>query len=293
MVNVDRFSISSSYLEMSFNEEVIAHGTGFLYAHRGRIFLVTARHNLTGTHWQDGKNLHPLAARPNYLTFHSWLAARDDKYQYVNSGSFRFSIEVDGLPVWMEGLGCPPPDVAILDLRKLSSIPEIFPNEDDRSQFVELFGGQTDFTRFSKASFMPLEVKVPCVNEAASGYRPVIGQDLFIVGYPLQFAAAGDFPIWKRGSIATEPEADYHGHSMFLIDAVTREGLSGAPVIGEFVNPTFDNGGKGTLTKIGTDRAFAGLYSGRIGKRDDFSGQLGMVWRPSIIEEIIERNWQD
>lgn len=290
---VDRFSISACYLEMSFDETTVAHGTGFLYSYRGRIFLVTARHNLTGIHWKDGTNLHPFAARPNYLTFHNWLTARDGKNQYVSSGSFRFAIDVDGKPVWMGGAGNPAPDVAILDLRKLANYPEIFPLEDDRSQFVELFGGDSDYSDFSTVSFLPFEVKVPCVNDAFVGCRPVVGQDLFIVGYPLRFATAGDFPIWKRGSIASEPEENYLHNPMFLIDAITREGLSGAPVIGEFVNPTFDNGGKGTLTRMGSEREFVGLYSGRLGKTDDFSAQLGMVWRRSVIEEIIQENWQE
>ena len=41
------------------------------------------------------------------------------------------------------------------------------------------------------------------------------------------------FPIWKRGSIASEPEIPIDGKPMFYIDTATRQGMSGAPVFAQ------------------------------------------------------------
>lgn len=293
MVVVDRFSMCACYLSMAFGSQNLAHGTGFLYTFHGRMFLVTARHNLTGTHWQSGKNLSPHGGRPSHLTIYGWLDARIGEDSYVSSGNFKITLYSDGNPIWMEAKKRPTPDVAVIDLQKVAIKPELLELEDDRAQFCELFESGRDFSKFFQIASLSADVKVPHVNEGNTDYRLSVGQDLFIVGYPLKFAEAGQFPIWKKGSIATEPFELYDGHSLFLIDAVTREGLSGAPIIGEFVNPSFDNGGKGVLTKIGTDKAFAGIYTGRIGNTDDFSAQMGLVWRPSVIDEIIADNWRE
>lgn len=289
MVPVDYYSTGAVYLSMSFNGLSLAHGTGFFFLHRKRMFLVTARHNLSGTHWETGRNLNSQGGRPNFLKAHSWIFAQRDDQFLLGSGHHEFALHgEDGAPVWMESNDT---DVAVLDLERLSRNKSLFPNADDHQQFQEWFGCERDFRDFSYSATMQSDIKIPYVNDKVGPYVPVVGQDLFIVGYPLTFACAGEFPIWKRGSIATEPHEDYKGMPLYLIDAVTREGLSGSPVIGSFVNPSFDNGGKGILTLQGTERAFAGLYTCRIGAVDDFSAQMGVVWKPSVITQIIDENW--
>jgi hypothetical protein len=41
------------------------------------------------------------------------------------------------------------------------------------------------------------------------------------------------------------------------------------------------------LSYLGEGRRFLGVYSGRVGD-DSFKAQLGIVWKPSVIEEIIQ-----
>ena len=38
---------------------------------------------------------------------------------------------------------------------------------------------------------------------------------------------------------------------------------------------------------FGTGCDFLGVYSGRLSSKDEFEAQLGIVWRASVIEEII------
>ena len=53
-----------------------------------------------------------------------------------------------------------------------------------------------------------------------------------IVGYPKGLTAGGVLPIWKTGHLASEPDLNYeYGRPAFLIDATTRIGMSGSPVV--------------------------------------------------------------
>ena len=40
-----------------------------------------------------------------------------------------------------------------------------------------------------------------------------------------------DTPIWKKSTIASEPDIDINNLPCFYIDSTTREGMSGAPVV--------------------------------------------------------------
>ena len=57
------------------------------------------------------------------------------------------------------------------------------------------------------------------------------GMELFVIGYPSDSGSVLPLPIWKRGTIATEPNLIEVGDSHFFIDATTRGGMSGSPVV--------------------------------------------------------------
>lgn len=77
------------------------------------------------------------------------------------------------------------------------------------------------------------DVDITSVNEIpeTSDFMVQVAQDVFVLGYPKGIDGGKNFPIWKRASIATEPDLDYDEFPRFLIDTATREGMSGAPVI--------------------------------------------------------------
>lgn len=58
----------------------------------------------------------------------------------------------------------------------------------------------------------------------------VPSSELFIVGFPLNHGQTALYPIWKRGTIASQPPLSNTNSSTFLIDATTRSGMSGSPV---------------------------------------------------------------
>jgi hypothetical protein len=61
------------------------------------------------------------------------------------------------------------------------------------------------------------------------------GMDVFVLGYPRGISGGGRFPLWKRGSIASEPDVNIDNLPMMYIDTATREGMSRAPVYAQEV----------------------------------------------------------
>jgi hypothetical protein len=92
------------------------------------------------------------------------------------------------------------------------------------------------------------------------------GMDCYVLGYPEGMIGPGWTPIWKRGSIATEPDYDFRNMPGFLIDTATRRGMSGSPVIVRH-NGVFNPSGAAHIAPdavIGTVSKFVGIYSGRL-----------------------------
>lgn len=115
---------------------------------------------------------------------------------------------------------------------------------------------------------------------------PEIGDDCFIIGYPFEDFRYLGLPIWKRASIATEPNVNEDQLPKILVDTATRPGLSGSPVIYQRTGIHKVKHGISNDSIIGRIRGFLGIYSGRIGK-GEIHAQLGIVWKSEVIEEII------
>jgi len=113
-----------------------------------------------------------------------------------------------------------------------------------------------------------------------------IGMDVFVLGYPFGTGKTG-LPIWKRGSIASEPDLVPHVESYLLVDTASRPGMSGSPVILRtyFIHVTQEN--EITATP-GAANKFIGVYSGRLHTQDPLEAQIGMVWSATYIDEIID-----
>ena len=114
---------------------------------------------------------------------------------------------------------------------------------------------------------------------AKTPIRVYPSKSVSIIGYPNGLSAGGKFPIWKNGHLASEMDLDYNGLPIFLIDATTRSGMSGSPVIIRDSGLVLmeENSQPGMFTK------FLGVYSGRIDK----TSEIGRVWKPKVILDII------
>ena len=114
-----------------------------------------------------------------------------------------------------------------------------------------------------------------------------ITSEIYIIGFPFA-KQTGYVPIWKKGSVASEPLIDMEGLPYFYADTATKEGMSGSPVVFYKDRPaTIVNEQQRKISRHWTK--FVGIYSGRIGANSDTrnDAQLGRIWKVSVIDDIL------
>jgi len=250
IIKPDPLSLSSLFLELLFGEMQLGIATGFVWEHERINYLITNWHVMTGFHPQTGQPISESGATPDILRI--WL---HNSERLGNLESYDLALfDNQSRPRWKEHMTFRSTvDVAIIRL----DIPDKF----------KLF---------------------PVNNIPFTEFRVEISQDVFIIGFPSGITSSGKFPIWKRGSIASEPDVDIDKLPKILIDCMTREGMSGSPVIAQYVGIyKEDSANPDPFDWIGQGRKFLGIYSGRLSGQDVFEAQLGIVWKASIIGEII------
>lgn len=157
--------------------------------------------------------------------------------------------------------------------------------------------------------------------EDEANIAETIAKDVFILGYPFSrqemksvFGEDAPYylPVWKRGSVATEPAVRL-GRRVLLIDSLSRAGMSGAPVLiaqddkllgaGSHANSELfarmlsgqgsilDNLSRvdtSALTEQTTKRfRFLGIYSGTIGSTRLAEVALGKCWHVDTLRELV------
>lgn len=145
-------------------------------------------------------------------------------------------------------------------------------------------------------SIPPQSIAIDASSTDVDQHRAVIalGDDIVISGFPHGLSAQ-QTPIMKTGMLATEPSIPFDDKPIFLVDAQTRDGMSGAPVfqrrVGDWVpHGTPENIGiviDASRPRIGYQ--FIGIYSGRVvprGKKENQPEPLGFVWRRDAIEDM-------
>ena len=234
-----------------FGSAQLGIATGFNWEHESANYLVTNWHVMTGFHPQTQQPVSENGSTPDMLRIWLHTAERLGKWESLDLSLF----DNQGRPCWKEH---------------------------------DTFRSNVDVATIRLN--IPDKYKVFPINKIAfDDFRAEIAQDVFIVGFPRGITGAGKFPIWKRGSIASEPDVDIDRVPKLLIDSMTREGMSGSPVIAQYVGIYTENPeNPQPFDWIGTGRKFLGIYSGRLPGQDIFEAQLGIVWKASLINEIIE-----
>lgn len=110
------------------------------------------------------------------------------------------------------------------------------------------------------------------------------GSSVSIVGFPHGLAGPALTAIWKTGAIASEPDLLVNDEDYFWIDANTRPGMSGAPVIARRLGSFLSTQGSVVSCPSPMDRLL-GVYAGRAMDAKDMT--LGRVWRWRGVEEIL------
>lgn len=244
--------------------EPLSPASGSFLRRCGRIFLVTNWHVMSGYNPQTGETLSGSTRDTWSLRVHGRVT-EDGIHSTPITWDVLVRDTVSGEPLWTEH---------------------------------PTFGRKVDVAaiELTDSSYSDYH----CTNDDIlwSDYILSPGETLYILGYPKGISGGRHLPIWKSGTIATEPYGDLDELPRFLIDATTTDGMSGSPVLfrsSSFMVPAPHRADGQHEFSIGkTNQVFWGIYSGRVAKlaqdlkSDPAAAQLGYVWRASAVMEILD-----
>jgi hypothetical protein len=251
MPPVDKYSIATVPLEQKSGPHWIGNATGFLWVSDGKYFLITNWHVVTGR--SSSADETSKSAAPDRLSV-LW-------YRKASNGPDHTSTRrrVDEL------------------LRD--------PNGHPRWFIHPQFGKSVDVIALPVT--LADDVEPYPINKMPSHDLAVnIGMDVFVIGYPYGLGP-DELPVWKRGSIASEPNMyiEKKQNHIFL-DTASRPGMSGGPVIRRSYGSHHMRDGTSTMGEAIRTK-FVGVYSGRVTAFDPLDAQLGLMWPAEFVNEIV------
>ena len=244
-------------------EHCMGCATAFCDTWDGRQYLITNWHNVTGRDPKTGQPRSADAVVPSFVRAHFIeliSTPEGDGFRPLGTFHIDIPIENDCADNWIMHQDGQAIDIAAIRLV-----------DDERRHIIP-------------------------INDAVGVYNPVleVGSEIYILGFPRGLKSVGNFPLWKRGSIASEPRWQARQERCFWIDAATREGMSGSPVVARAIsaedNSRLIGNGPLQLNSIIIARpglAFIGVYSGRMGIADALEAQIGKVWHAEAVQEML------
>ena len=267
-MNIDFASLTTTPISLYRGSDLVSQGTGFFYvAKTGNlevVYLVTNHHVVTG--YPPTENNQPIG---NRISFHLHLSA-DDPGQIRTVDLPLFT--KNGKRLWLACGSFPEADVAIIPV--------------------------------------PVKcrenLKVSCLDETTA--KPVMKTrpttPIALIGYPYGlYDKKNALPIWKSGTIASEPDVDFEGKPVFLVDISAFPGMSGSPAFA-YASGGYDTLDGGVAVTPGITRQFMGIYASMtmrhekrfleqftnttgVGITDKESLQIGHVWKAKLITDTI------
>lgn len=230
--------------------------SGFLWRNHGETYLITNWHNVTGKNPETKEYIGGFA--PSHFSC---------QYRAVNNEEGYSTTGIVEIP--------------------------LFDDEDNPRWIEHSQGSLVDVVAIPFNDDLPETYEFIVLNEQdlETDWLPRVGDDSFIVGFPEGMTGPLATPIWKRGSLATEPKLDHEEKPMFLIDTIANKGLSGSSVIGRSSGILARGNsaiGFRNQSKIGTWENFIGIYSGRVSK-EGVGSQLGRVWKATVLIDIFHQ----
>lgn len=257
----EALTFSVCFLDLKGVGDTPRQATGYFWRRADNVFLVTNWHNVTGINIIDGKAM-----------ANGWCPERFGM-QY-----FKKPTPADSNSINMT-LEAPTVDIPLY---------EHF-DAPHWMQHAKSFDMGIDVVVISVSEFVDRKA-VQCVNDRSyPRLFQFVGSDVFIVGHPIAKVHNEypiSFPVWKRGSIASEILVPWNRRPAFLVDARTSKGMSGSPVFSRVFGPAALGDGTLQADNILTSE-FMGTYSGRIFD-DDNEASIGMVWHRNIVDQILD-----
>ena len=271
------FSLSTTPIKL-FNEQggLLGNATSFFYeAKDSQLFLITNWHVVTGRDpWKPSESQTGAIPSIARIRLHRKQELIDGQKSIaltdIQEFPFRINSNDGNDPRWLEH----PEyrfdvDVVAIKIHEPSKL---------RNQFV-------------------LNV-VNRWKEFHKGYQPEVMDDVFVIGYPWGLSASPErgeiIPIYKRGSIASDPIIDFRRRPSILIDCRTTSGMSGSPVIASHDGILMPDGYMSADTTLGTVSSFLGIYSGRLMEENSMENrereisEIGIVWKASVLDALTQ-----
>lgn len=240
--------------------EPVGSGTGciFVSSPRGEHFLVTNWHILTGRQTQNPAELMPnVPDSPDEIRFS--LFQSDTNYERTLTLRAPLYDRNSNAARWIEH----PRGGCVIDLAALPLVD--IPDEAEVISSADLRPTQN----------MKLEV----------------GMDVFIIGFPYGITGGGGIlPVWKKGTIATEPYVLLDDLPKFLVDSSTRLGMSGSPVF-SYATGTYRTTDNEVVQSFGPQPPynFVGVLSAHIGSGNAAKPlpELAVIWHAQAVSEMM------
>ncbi|MGA2618594.1 MAG: serine protease [Thermoguttaceae bacterium] len=267
-MNVDHISLLTTPVKLFRGADLVSQGTGFYYVRKIEegdiVFLVTNQHVLTG--WAPLEKKPPIGDQITFQ-FHQ----SDEETGKVTTVTLPLFTK-SGKQVWVGSVMFPEADLAVILVNG------------------QLCHGCT--VRGIASHWADPKMKV----------RPTT--TVTLIGYPYGFYDAKNaLPIWKTGSVASEPEIDFEGKPLMLIDVAAFPGMSGSPAFATAYGMYEMHNGTGVTA--GAVQQFIGIYASNVvrhkerfleyiphaaslGIRDDESLQIGHIWKAKLILGTVE-----
>ena len=242
-IQIDEFSTKPLYLEVYLGEVILGVATGFVVKKNESNYLITNWHVVTQRNpFNNNQPLSDKGADPNKLKV--WFHGQR-------------------LGNWVRK------EVGLID------------EAGDNLWFEHEQHEQVDVVAVPFA--LTEDIKIYDVDLALADFDLMIypSEPVSIIGFPKALTSGGKLPIWKTGHVASDIDVDWDGKPAFLIDATTRSGMSGSPVIAKRVCIYQTS----RTNQIGNAVRFLGVYSGR--EISESGVEVGFVWKPRVVSEIL------
>lgn len=255
-------SLAVTKIDLFYHSEFLTSATGFFFRFGQTVALVTNWHVLSGVHpillgTRDSRGYYPTR-----IQFH--VSLFDNASGIAECRAVELTVSSEHGTCWFQN-ACSSPliDIAWIDISQaLSDFDEI------------------------KSKIVCIEAKILVAEDGSGithGYPPITSE-VFILGFPKGLQLQGAIPIWKRGTIASEPLLHTTAGPVVLVDTVTRDGMSGAPVL-YFGDVVLTPDGKPVNLKRDGKPWLVGVYAGREGTtKNEIEMALGRVWQRSLLD---------
>jgi hypothetical protein len=253
-----RISAASTLIRLLSNDgeySEVTHSSGSFWRHNGIVYLLTARHVVSGRHPFSDTLISATGYIPRHLMVYPTIMMAGDQWARV---PVRITMN-DEEGGWLQ-------DPEFENLRTdIALVPMI----------ADLAG------------------PVFCLNDDLDFLADIyttVGLECAVVGYPTSNFGGLMSPIWRTGNFASEPWFPIDNKPIFALDVLTSPGFSGAPVFRRHIGPLPVRKADGTididLNKIVTN-SFVGIYSGRIDHPIHLNGEVPFVFYANRIPYIL------